>query len=95
MSISLTERFRASVSNKKMIIYDFLSTLSGKFSVIDINLFIINLIFAIILLAVGIFLGKFIKFLLLESNKKVKIKMYFKGIADFVRDYKALSKGLS
>ena len=46
-----------------MITHNFLSVLSERFSVLDFNLFIINFVLAVILLGVGIFLGKFIKFL--------------------------------
>jgi rhamnosyltransferase len=35
--------------------------------------------------------GKFFKIILLESHKKEKIRMYGKGIRDFIRDYEKLS----
>lgn len=44
-----------------MISLGLLSTLSGKFVIGDINLFIVNLILAVIILIVGFFLGKIIK----------------------------------
>ena len=47
-----------------MITLSLLSALSEKFSALDINLFIVNFIIAAILIGVGIFLGKFVKFLL-------------------------------
>jgi MFS family permease len=57
-----------------MITYDLLSTLSDKFVIQDINLFTINLILAVILLGVGIFLGKFVKFLLRKIIEKAEVE---------------------
>ncbi len=45
-----------------MINYSILNVLSEKFYIQNFDLFIINLILAIIILAIGIFLGKFIKY---------------------------------
>ncbi len=53
-----------------MITLSLLSALSEKFYVGDINIFIINLVFAIILILFGIFLGKFIKFALRKGIDK-------------------------
>jgi len=56
-----------------MINLGLLSTLSEKFAIGDINLFLINLIIAAILIVVGLFLGKFIKFVLRKAIDKASI----------------------
>ena len=57
-----------------MIIYSFLSALSEKFAIKDINSFIINLIFAIIIFVIGIFLAKIINFLIKRAIKRADIE---------------------
>jgi len=57
-----------------MIIHSLLSTLLGKLPIKDINLFIINLILAIILIGIGIFSGKFVKFVLKKIIEKAGIE---------------------
>lgn len=56
-----------------MISLGLLSTLFGKFAIEDINIFIINLILAAILIIMGIFLGKFIKFILRKIIEKAEV----------------------
>lgn len=53
-----------------MIIYSFLSALSEKFAIKDINSFIVNLIFAILIFVIGIFLAKFVIFLIKRTIKR-------------------------
>jgi len=53
-----------------MIALSLLSVLSDKFAIGDINLFLINLVIAIILLGIGIFLGKFVKFVFKKTLEK-------------------------
>ncbi len=57
-----------------MLVYGLLSTLSGKFPIRDINLFIINLILAAVLIIVGIFLGKFVKFIIRKGIEKAGVE---------------------
>lgn len=38
------------------------------------------------------FIGKFLKFIFFETNSVKKIKMYFKGIVDFAKDYEKLNQ---
>lgn len=52
----------------------FLSALSDRFTVGDINEFIINLILAVLLLIVGFLLGKFIRFVLKRGLEKANIE---------------------
>jgi len=49
------------------------STLLEKLGISDFNLFLINLIIAIILIAIGFFLGKFLKFILRKVIEKANI----------------------
>jgi hypothetical protein len=57
-----------------MIGLSLLSVLGEKFSVGDINLFIINLILATVLLGIGILLGKFVKFVFRKGIEKAGIE---------------------
>lgn len=57
-----------------MIIYSFLSALSEKFAIEDINSFIVNLIFSVIILIIGIFLAKLVIFLIKRVIKRASIE---------------------
>ena len=57
-----------------MISFGLLSTLSEKFPVGDINLFLINFIIAAILIVVGLFLGKFIKLIIKKAIDKAGVE---------------------
>ncbi len=54
--------------------YSFLSALADKFYIQDFNVFLINLILAAILLVVGVFLGKFIKYIVRKGIEKAGIE---------------------
>ncbi len=45
------------------VFYSFISTLMDELYIVDINVFLINLISAVLFIIAGIFLGKFVKFL--------------------------------
>lgn len=66
-----------------MIIYSFLSALSEKFAIKDINSFIVNLIFAILIFVIGIFLAKFITFLIKRTIKRASMERV--TTASFIR----------
>ena len=66
-----------------MIIYSFLSALSEKFAIKDINSFIVNLIFAISIFVIGIFLAKLITFLIKRTIKRASMERV--TTASFIR----------
>ena len=66
-----------------MIIYSFLSALSEKFAIKDINSFIVNLIFAILIFVIGIFLAKLINFLIKRTIKRASMERV--TTASFIR----------
>ena len=53
-----------------MIIHNILSSISDKFVIADFNVFIINLVIAVILIIIGIFLGNFVKIILRKVVNK-------------------------
>jgi len=57
-----------------MIVLDILTTLEEKFAVGDINVFLINLALAVILIIIGIFLGKFVGFIIKKGIEKAGIE---------------------
>ena len=57
-----------------MIIYSLASILQGKLGIMDFNLFLVNLIFAVILLLVGLALGWLIKSILSRIIEKAEIE---------------------
>ena len=66
-----------------MIIYSFLSALSEKFAIKDINSFVVNLIFAILIFVVGIFFAKLINFLIKRTIKRASMERV--TTASFIR----------
>lgn len=56
------------------ISYGFFSALFDKLHITDINVFLINLTFAIILIGFGIFLGKFVRYLLKRIIEKSNVQ---------------------
>ena len=66
-----------------MIIYSFLSALSDKFAIDDFNSFIVNLIFAVLILVIGIFIAKLINFLIKRAIKRASMERV--TTASFIR----------
>src|SRR3989338_2255331 len=66
-----------------MITYSFLSALSEKFAIGDINSFIVNLIFAVLILVIGIFIAKLINFLIKRAIKRASMERV--TTASFIR----------
>ena len=57
-----------------MIFYSISSILEQKFGILDLNTFFVNLIFASILLLIGLFLGWFVKLGLKKIIKKAELE---------------------